>query len=256
MPEDRTVKAAANGEKTADAGRRSALRKLAAALGLSAGTSLLPERWKRALLESTMPPAHAQQRDEHQMQRFTDAEQALIDVWEAHTAAEFEQKDADAAIATMTDHPVLTHVPVGTGASGREPLRAFYREIFIPQMPPDAELELLTRPVGQNRVVDEFVLRFTHTVQMDWFAPGVAPTGRKLVVPHVGVISFENGRIASEHIYWDQATVLLQLGLLEDGLPALGADQADRLLDPDAPANVLMEPPRLGGRRTEGDTGR
>jgi len=110
------------------------------------------------------------------MRDFTAAEQTLIDVWEAHTAAEFEQRDADAAVATMTEHPVLIHVPVGTGATGREPLRRFYREIFIPQMPPDAELELLSRMLGQNRVIDEFVLRCTHTLQMNWFAPGIAPT--------------------------------------------------------------------------------
>ena len=172
---------------------------------------------------------------------FTAAEQALIDVWDAHTAAEFEQKDADAAIATMTDRPVLIHVPVGTGATGREPLRAFYRDVFIPQSPPDFELELLTRSVGQNRIVDEFIIRFTHTVQMDWFAPGIAPTGRRLVVPHVGIVAFEGGKISAEHIYWDHATVLLQLGILDGGLPALGADQADRLVDPEAPANALIE---------------
>jgi carboxymethylenebutenolidase len=171
----------------------------------------------------------------------TGAEQALVEVWNAHTAAEFELKDADAAIATMTEHPVLIHVPVGTGASGREPLRTFYREIFIPQMPPDFGLELLTRTIGQSRLVDEFIVRFTHTVRMDWFAPGIEPTGRRLVVPHVGVIAFEGGRISSEHIYWDQATALLQLGLLDDGLPALGAGQADRLLHADAPANILIE---------------
>ena len=127
------------------------------------------------------------------MMDFGKTEQGLVEVWEAHTAAEFKQKSADAAIATMTDHPVLIHVPVGTGASGKEPLRAFYKDIFIPQMPPDIALELLTRTVAQNRIVDEFVLCFTHTVRMDWFAPGIEPTGRKLVVPHVGIISFEGG---------------------------------------------------------------
>lgn len=165
----------------------------------------------------------------------------MIDVWEAHTAAEFQYKDADRTIATMTDNPVLVHVPVGTGASGKEPLRKFYREILIPQMPPDAELQLLTRSVGQNRVIDEFILNFTHTVQMDWFAPGIAPTGRRLKVPHVGVIAFEGGKISSEHIYWDQATVLMQLGLLGAELPVLAAEQADRLLDSDAPANKLID---------------
>jgi carboxymethylenebutenolidase len=173
---------------------------------------------------------------------FSPAEQALIDVWSRHTAAEFEQKDADAAIATMTDHPVLSHVPVGTGATGREALRKFYREIFIPQMPPDAELQLLNRSVGQNRVVDEFILRLTHTVRMEWLAPGIEATGRRLEVPHVAIIAFENGRIASEHIYWDQATVLVQLGVLDaKHLPVLGAEQSDRLLRPGAPANQLIE---------------
>jgi carboxymethylenebutenolidase len=184
---------------------------------------------------------HDGERREGEVPGITAAEQALIDVWNAHTAAEFERKDADAAIATMTEHPVLIHVPVGTGATGREPLRKFYREIFIPQMPPDFELELLTRSVGQSRVIDEFIVRFTHTVQMDWFAPGIAPTGRRLVVPHVGIVAFEGGKISSEHIYWDQATVLLQLGILGEGLPALGADQADRLSNSDAPANTLIK---------------
>jgi len=174
------------------------------------------------------------------MARFTPAEQALIDVWETHTAAEFEHKDADAAIATMTDKPVLIHVPVGTGATGREALRRFYAEVFIPQMPEDVELQLLSRSVGQDRVIDEFVLHLTHSVRMDWFVPGVEPTGRRLAVPHVGIIAFENGKISSEHIYWDQATVLLQLGLLEPSLPVMGAEQKDRLLDCDAPANQLI----------------
>lgn len=110
------------------------------------------------------------------MNRFTREGQALIDVWETHTASEFVKKDADAAIATMTDRPVLIHVPVNTGAAGREALRKFYAEILIPQMPEDATdatLDLLTRSVGQGRLVEEFILRLTHTVRLDWFAPGI-----------------------------------------------------------------------------------
>ena len=168
------------------------------------------------------------------------AEQALIDVWEAHTNAEFNLKDADAAIATMTDHPVLIHVPVATGATGVEPLRRFYREVFIPQMPPDFKLELLSRSVSQERLIDEFIVHFTHSVQMDWFAPGIKPTGRRLSVPHVGVIAFRDGLIASEHIYWDQATVLVQLGLLDTSLPVLDQAQCRRLQDPEAEANALI----------------
>ena len=109
---------------------------------------------------------------------FSAEQQALIDIWEAHTVAEFEAQNADAAMETMTDHPSLTHVPVGTGATGREEVRRFYAEILIPQAPPDIELQLLTRPVGNDRLVDEFILHVTHTMQMDWIAPGIPATGR------------------------------------------------------------------------------
>jgi carboxymethylenebutenolidase len=98
-----------------------------------------------------------------------------------------------------------------------------------------------TRTVGQNRIIDEFVLRFTHSVRMDWFAPGIEPTDCRLAVPHVGIIAFQNGKISSEHIYWDQATVLAQMGLLSDNLPVIGATQCDRLLDANAPVNQLIK---------------
>ncbi|MGH9208736.1 MAG: nuclear transport factor 2 family protein [Acidimicrobiales bacterium] len=167
-------------------------------------------------------------------------EQMMIDTWEAHTAAEFESKDADAALATMTAYPVLIHVPVGTGATGRGALRAFYRDIFIPQVPPDLSLRLLSRSVTADRLIDEFILEFTHTVQIDWLVPGITPTGRYVAVPNVGVITFEGDRISSEHIYWDQASVLAQLGVLDRRLPVLGDAQSARLLDLDAPANELI----------------
>ena len=175
------------------------------------------------------------------MTHYSEWEKALIAVWERHTAAEFEHKDADAAIETMTDNPVLIHVPVNTGATGRMELRRFYKEVFIPQMPSDVELQLLSRSVGQNRLIDEFILRFTHSVRMDWFAPGIEATGCRMAVPHVGIISFENGKISSEHIYWDQATVLTQMGLLDKSLPALGEQQCERLLNPKAPVNQLIK---------------
>jgi carboxymethylenebutenolidase len=173
------------------------------------------------------------------VQELTRHQQTLVATWEAHTGAEFELKDADAAIATMTDHPVLVHVPAGTGATGREPLRKFYAELFIPQTPPDASLTLLTRTVADERLVDEFIFEFTHTGQVDWLVPGIPATGRKVAVPHVAVITFEGDKIASEHIYWDQASMLRQLGVLDGDLPVLGADEGARLLDADAPVNEL-----------------
>ena len=186
-------------------------------------------------------PCSGSPEKENEVASYTTTEQSLIDVWEAHTAAEFAEHSADAAIATMTDHPSLTHVPVGTGATGCEAVRRFYAEVFIPQAPPDIELELLSRTVGQNRIVDEFILHLTHTLRMDWFAPGVEATGRRLAVPHVGIIHFERGKIASEHIYWDHASLLLQLGVLpENRFPVMGAEQCARLKDVESPANELM----------------
>ncbi|WHI45198.1 nuclear transport factor 2 family protein [Microbulbifer sp. VAAF005] len=171
---------------------------------------------------------------------YNDDEKYLIQLWETHTEAEFDLKDADAAIATMTENPVLIHVPVNTGATGKEPLRKFYRDIFIPQMPADINLQLLSRTVGKDSLVDEFILHFTHSIRMDWFAPGIGATGKKLSIPHVGIISFSNRKISSEHIYWDQATVLDQLGILQSGLPVTGSSQCHRLLNSNSPTNELL----------------
>ena len=174
------------------------------------------------------------------MSSFNASEQTLIDVWETHMRAEFELKDADAAIDTMTDNPVLIHVPVGTGATGKEALRKFYAEQLIPHTPEDTRLELLTRNVTKTHVIDEFILHFTHSMRMDWYIPGVDATDIKLSIPHVAVIAFEEDKISSEHIYWDNATVLKQLGLLDPSLPVLGQDQKDRLINPNAKVNQLI----------------
>ena len=163
----------------------------------------------------------------------TPAQQALLDIWDAHTAAEFVQRDVDAAVSTMTEDTTLVHVPLGIGGVGRDAVRTFYETFLIAQVPDKLRLETVTRTVGQDRVVDEFVVRFVHTVQMDWFAPGVPPTGRELAVPHVGIVGFRDGLICSEHIYWDHATVLVQLGVLDPTTgPMLGAQAVDRLHAP------------------------
>ena len=110
-------------------------------------------------------------------------------------------------------------------------------------MPPDRERIPISRTIGKNRIVDEFVSRFTHTVRMDWFLPGVPPTGKRVEVAIIVVVEFDDdGRIVAERIHWDQASVLVQLGLLDPtGLPVAGVETARKVLDPDLPANVLIE---------------
>ena len=163
-------------------------------------------------------------------------------VFDDHVRSEFELKDADAAVATMIDDAYLNHVPVATGAVGREHLRRFYADHFIPGWPDDVEVTPISRTVGDDRVVDELLVSFTHTKVMDHCLPGVAPTGRHVELPHVVVVGFEDGKIAYEHVYWDQASLLVQVGLLDPAtLPVLGVEQARKLMDKDLPSNELIE---------------
>ena len=157
----------------------------------------------------------------------------LAETWDAHTAAEFVDRDPTAAVALMTEDATLVHVPLGIGGAGRDAVRQFYARFLTAQVPDDLALENVTRTVVPDRVVDEFIVRFTHTVQMDWLAPGIPATGRTVALPHVGIIGFRDGLICSEHIYWDHACALVQIGALESGnLPVLGAEQAGRLFAP------------------------
>jgi carboxymethylenebutenolidase len=166
-------------------------------------------------------------------------QQAMLEVWERHLRAEFADHSADAAIETMSAAPHLNHVPVMTGGVGREPIRQFYATLFIPQMPPDTTIELISRTIGHDQIVDEMIFKCTHTIAMDWYLPGVAPTGRRIEVPTVAIVRFRDGAIESEHIYWDQASVLVQIGLLEaGGLPVAGIETAEKLRDPKRPSNA------------------
>jgi carboxymethylenebutenolidase len=145
----------------------------------------------------------------------------------------------------MVAEPYVNHIPTMTGGVGFEKLRDFYANHFIGVNPPDLELIPVSRTVGESSVVDELVARFTHTTYIDWMLPGVAPTGRAVEIPLVAVVQFEGDKLVHEHIYWDQASVLVQLGLLEpNGLPIAGAETAHKVLDPSLPSNTLMESPR------------
>ena len=159
--------------------------------------------------------------------------QDLVRLWEEHTAHEFLTRDTEATLATMVEDAYVNHVPVLTGGHGKVALRAFYSRDFIPSMPPDTTLTPVSRTVGEDQLVDEMIFSFTHTQEVPWMLPGIAPTGRHVEVPLVAIVRFRDGKLAHEHIYWDQASVLKQIGLLTDpSLPVYGAETARKVLDP------------------------
>jgi carboxymethylenebutenolidase len=180
----------------------------------------------------------------------TAAQQALSDLWDEHVRNEFATKDAPAALETMVPDAYVNHVPVLTGGVGRDgQLKEFYSKHFIPHMPPDMEVEPISRTIGSSSLVDEMILRFTHTIEIDWWLPGIAPTGRRVECASVVIVQFREGKMASEHIYWDQASVLVQLGLLDPAtLPVAGAETARKVIDRKLPSNQLMERSGSGAR--------
>jgi carboxymethylenebutenolidase len=174
------------------------------------------------------------------MTESTSAQDRLSRLWDAHTTTEFAHKDPEAALATMTDDPQVIHVPTMCGGRGRDELRTFYSKHFLNQLPDDLEIVPLSRTVGTSCVVDELVVRFTHSAQMDWALPGFPPTHKPIEFAMVVIVHFDGDKIASESIYYDQATILRQAGLLPDPmLPVLGAESARSLLEP-LPLNQLI----------------
>jgi carboxymethylenebutenolidase len=160
----------------------------------------------------------------------TEAE--MIAQWEEHIGYEFSSRDVSSTIATMVPDAYVNHIPVMTGGYGHEALRRFYQEDFISPMPADTSIQLVARTLGQDRLVDEIIFSFTHTAKMPWMLPGIPPTGRRVEVPLVVVVGFRDGKLAHERIYWDQASVLKQIGLLTDpSLPVFGAETAHKLLN-------------------------
>ena len=172
----------------------------------------------------------------------TAAQEVLRDLWEEHVRCEFVTRNTEDTLATMVEDAYVNHVPVLTGGVGRAELHEFYSKRFIPQMPPDTEMIPISRTIGNDQVVDEMVFKFTHTITMDWMLPGIAPTGKRVEVPLVAIVHFREGKVAHEHIYWDQASVLVQLGLLDaDTLPVAGVESARKAIDPRLPSNALID---------------
>jgi len=164
-------------------------------------------------------------------------------VFDDHVAAEFVDMDLDATMATMTADPYVNHVPVMTGGVGLEGVRSFYGQHFIGKWPQDIAITPVSRTVGDDQVVDELVLSFTHDIEMPQLLPGVAPTGKPVRLAFCVVVGFDDGKVAHEHIYWDQASLLVQVGLIDPAsLPVTGAEQAGSVLDPRArPLNELID---------------
>ena len=166
----------------------------------------------------------------------------LSQLWDQHTLHEFGTRDVAATMKTMVAEPYVNHIPTLTGGVGTADLGRFYANHFIPKCPADTKLVPISRTVGADRIVDEMLFCFTHDVEIDWMLPGVAPTGKYVEVPLVAIVNFRGAKLYHEHIYWDQASVLVQIGKLDPaGLPVAGAEQARKLLDERRPSNTLMK---------------
>ena len=166
----------------------------------------------------------------------TPTEKSLSDAWDAHLGAEFGLRDADATVATMVEHPRVHIVPAMAGGEGRGDVHEFYTT-FLGSLPPDIEMVPVTRTIGQGRLVDEMVVKFTHTVPMPWLLPGVPPTGKRAELAMVVIVQFEGTQVVGENLYWDHASLLVQLGLLDPkGLPIVGAEGARAVLDSQIPS--------------------
>jgi carboxymethylenebutenolidase len=138
----------------------------------------------------------------------------LEKLWAEHLRGEFETKDTEATLATMVEDASVTHMPVNTGGRGKDALRAFYRDDFIPAMPDDLRMTPINRVVGTGQLVDELHLTFTHSKPMPWLLPHLPPTHKAVEMDVVVVVQFRGNKLACERIYWDHAAILRQVGLL------------------------------------------
>ncbi len=163
-------------------------------------------------------------------------------LWDKHCEYEFGTRDVDATMKTMVSGPYVNHIPTMTGGVGHDHLKRFYKYHFIPKTPKDTSLIPISRTIGATQVVDEMLFCFTHDIEIDWMLPGIAPTGKRVEIPLVAIVKFRGDKLYHEHIYWDQASVLVQIGVLDPkGLPVAGIETARKLLDENLPSNTLMQ---------------
>lgn len=165
----------------------------------------------------------------------------LSALWDKHCEYEFATRDVPATMSTMVAEPYVNHIPTMTGGVGQKLLAHFYQHHFVNSNPPDTTLIPISRTVGATQVVDEMLFCFTHTTEVPWMLPGVPPTGKRVEIPLVAIVQFRGDKLCHEHIYWDQASVLVQIGLLDPaGLPVAGVQTARKLLNEALPSNELM----------------
>jgi len=160
------------------------------------------------------------------------AHEKLGDIFDKHIEFEFDEEDVDATMTTMTEDPYVHHVPTLAGGVGYAGVYKFYKNHFVGKMPKDWKITNISRTVGKDQVVDELIISFTHDREIDYLLPGIAPTGKYVEIPHIVIMKFKNNKISHEHIYWDQASVLVQIGLLNpEGLPVTGIQQTNKLAE-------------------------
>jgi carboxymethylenebutenolidase len=163
-------------------------------------------------------------------------------LWDRHLECEFVDRDVESNMQTMVAQPYVNSIPTMTGGVGYDELYNFYKHHFLHVNPGDTRTVPISRTIGSDRVVDEMIFCFTHDREIDWMLPGVAPTGHYVEVPLVAIVCFRGGKLYNEHIYWDQASVLVQIGLLpRDGLPVTGIEATQKLVNERLPSNLLMK---------------
>ena len=151
-------------------------------------------------------------------------------IFDKHVKCEFEDHDVDATMKTMVKEPYVHHVPTLTGGIGYDGVYNFYKNDFVGKMPDDTKIVRVSRTVGKDQVVDELIISFTHNREIKIMFPGIPPTGKYVEIPLVVVMKFDGDKIAHEHIYWDQASLLAQIGLLDSkSLPVYGIEQTRKL---------------------------
>ncbi|KAK5659167.1 hypothetical protein OQA88_1257 [Cercophora sp. LCS_1] len=141
-------------------------------------------------------------------------------VVEINAQARLRTRNLQDTMATYTTQtaPEVTAVPTLSGAIGSQKLEQFYDWYFIQDNPPSMQITLLSRTVGVDRVVDEMFLSFKHTQEIPWMLPGVPATNKRVEIIIVSIVTLKAGKLCHERMYWDQASVLAQVGLLDPGL--------------------------------------